>query len=123
MLTREVPGGAARFVIEDQIDLTLTPQLHVLAAVAGDVGEAHGLEDRFDHALLGSTKLDEFETVEPDRILEKIAHIGPLALLVTLETKYALCTPWSSHLRARIGSFGGQTDAKRRSGVVTRLEV
>ena len=63
MLAREEPGGAARFVIKDQVDPALAPQVHILRSVRGDMGEAHRFEHRLDRALFRSAEFDEFEAV------------------------------------------------------------
>ena len=77
MFAGKEPCGTARFVIEDQIDLALPPQVDVFRAMRCHMGEAHRLEDRFDHALFGSAEFDEFEAVEADGIFKEIGHGSP----------------------------------------------
>jgi hypothetical protein len=55
---------AVLFVIGDQVDAALPPQVHVLGAVLRDAGEAHRFEHRFQHALFRRAELDEFEAVK-----------------------------------------------------------
>ncbi len=59
----EKSSWASRFVVGDQVDLTLTPQMHVLRPVRGDMGEAHRCEYGFEQAFFGGGKFDEFESV------------------------------------------------------------
>ena len=76
MLGGEVSGGAARFVIGDQVDFALAPQLHILRAVPGDLREAHRGEHRFKHAFDRGAEFDEFEAVEAQRVFEQVSHDG-----------------------------------------------
>ena len=46
MLGSEVRGRAARLVVDDEVDLALAIQHHVLGPVGGHLGEAHGFEHR-----------------------------------------------------------------------------
>src|SRR5690606_41742292 len=70
----EVGRRAFRFVVGDEVDLPLAPQLDVLAAMAGDQREPHALECLFEHALLGRAELEEFEAVKAERIFEQVRH-------------------------------------------------
>ena len=72
MLGGEVGRRAPRFVIGDEVDLALAPQLHVLAAVARDEAEAHPGERGLEHALVGRGELEEFEAVEAERVVEEV---------------------------------------------------
>ena len=78
VLARKKPCGASRFVVEDEVDLTLTPEIHVLRSVRGHMGKSHGFKDRFDDAFFGSAEFDELESVESDWIFEEIGHFNPL---------------------------------------------
>ena len=90
MLAGKEPCRAAGFVIEDEVDPALAPQMHILGAVRGDVGKAHRFENRFHHALFRGAEFDEFEAVEADGVFEEIGHCNPLHLrLVSMETSYA----------------------------------
>ena len=64
MLRREISGWTARRVIGDKVDVPLSPQMDLLGTVIGDVREAHGGENGFQHARLGRGELDELESVE-----------------------------------------------------------
>ena len=64
MFGGEIPGRAVLFVIGDQVDAALPPQLHILGTVTGDLGKAHGGKHRFQYALGGRAKFDEFKAVE-----------------------------------------------------------
>jgi hypothetical protein len=74
MLAAEEPRGAAGLVVGDEVDRALPPQLDLLGAVAGDQGEAHGGEDRLEHALFRGGELDELEAVEADGVVEQVGH-------------------------------------------------
>ena len=78
MLARKKPCCASRFVVEDEVDLTLTPEIHILGSVRGYTGKSHRLKDRFDDAFFGSAEFDELESVESDWIFEEIGHFSPL---------------------------------------------
>ena len=76
MLGGKEGGRRARLVIDQEIDPALAPQLDVLGAVIGDMGEAHGLEDRFDDTALRCRELDELEAAEAQRVFEKVCHVA-----------------------------------------------
>ena len=75
MLGGEVGGRAARFVIGDQVDPALAPQLDVLRPVPGDLDKAHGGEDRFEQPALGRGEFDELEPVEAQRIVGRMVVV------------------------------------------------
>ena len=67
------PGRrAARFVIGDQVDPALAPQLHLFGPVIGDMGKAHPRKDGFQRAGIGRAEFDEFEPVEAKRVVKQI---------------------------------------------------
>lgn len=72
MFGREVGSWTLWLIVGDEINPTLTPQLDILRTVPRDAGEAHRLEHRFEHALLGGRKLDKLEPVESKRIFEEV---------------------------------------------------
>ncbi len=78
MLAREVPGFALRLVVDDEVDVTLSPQADVLGTVPGDFGETEQLECLLEDRGIGCGELDELETVEAHGIVEKICHVGYL---------------------------------------------
>jgi hypothetical protein len=71
---REIGGGRSGFVIGDEIDLALPPQIDILGAMTGDMHKAHRRENGFQQAALGRAKLDELEAIEANGVLEKIGH-------------------------------------------------
>ena len=74
VLAGEEPCRAARFVVQDQVDLPLPPEIDILRAVRCDVGKPHGLENRFDDAFFGGAEFDEFEAVEADGVFKQVGH-------------------------------------------------
>jgi hypothetical protein len=74
VLGGEIGRGRFGFVIGDQVDPALAPQLDVLRAVARDEREAHRFEHGFENALLRRRKFDELEAVEAQRIFEEVGH-------------------------------------------------
>ena len=77
MLGGEVPGGALRLVVDDEVDVALAVQRDVFRAVLGDFGEAELLEDGLEDVALGGCELDELEARESHRIFEEISHFSP----------------------------------------------
>ena len=61
VLRGEIGRRAARLAVDDEVDAALAVQQHVLAAVLGDEGEAHRLEQGLEGVGGGRGELDEFE--------------------------------------------------------------
>ncbi|KAG5730598.1 hypothetical protein E4T56_gene6099, partial [Termitomyces sp. T112] len=72
MFGGEIGGGAMRLVIGDQVDPALSPQLHILAAMVGDMGKPHRGKDMFEQTLFRGAKFDELKTIKAERVVEKI---------------------------------------------------
>ncbi len=75
MFAREIPSGGARFIIGDQIDPALTPQVDMLAAMGCDMGEAHRLKHRLKLAFFRRAKFHKFKAIEASRIFKQISHL------------------------------------------------
>ena len=82
MLGREVGSEAVGFVVEDQVDLTLAIQVHVLGTVGRHFGEAHDLEDRLQGAWGGRGEFDEFKAHQAHWVCELVGHVRCLIILV-----------------------------------------
>ena len=76
MLAGKIPRGRARFVIGDEVDAALPPQVHVLGTMLRDAGEAHRFEHRFEDALFRRAELDEFEAVEAGGVFEQVLALS-----------------------------------------------
>ena len=55
--------------VDDEVDATLAVQGHVLVAVLGHGGEAHGLEQPAQCGWIGGRKFDELESVGAHRVV------------------------------------------------------
>jgi hypothetical protein len=91
MLSGEIPGRAAWLIIGDQIDAALTPQMHILAAVRGDMGKSHCLKHRLKLALFRCTEFNKFKAIKASRVFKQIGHFGSYMRikLVSFVTIYA----------------------------------
>ncbi len=69
-----VIGPGLGLVVDDEIDIALAPQVHVLGAMPGHVGKAHHLEHGFQRAALRGGVLYELEAVQAHRIVKEICH-------------------------------------------------
>ena len=76
VLGGEEGGGRARLVIDQEVDIALAPQLDVLGAVVGDMGEAHRLEDGFNDAAFRGGEFHEFKAAQAHRIFKQICHVS-----------------------------------------------
>ncbi|MOA34607.1 hypothetical protein D3C78_1559910 [compost metagenome] len=92
---RPVLGGkirrdAFRFVVQDQVDVALAVQVHILGTVGRHLGEAHDLEDRFQNARGGRCELDEFKAHQAHRVFKNVGHAQYLIIkaLKTVITCY-----------------------------------
>jgi hypothetical protein len=74
---REIPSQALRLAVDDEVDVALPVQQHVLAAVSGNKTEAHLLEQRLQQARRRRGELDEFEAHQAHRVVEQISHEAP----------------------------------------------
>ena len=75
MFRRKVGAHAARLAVDDEIDVALAVQHHVLGAVLRHFDEAHALQHRLDHARRGGGELHKLEAHQAHRVLEKICHV------------------------------------------------
>ena len=64
----------ARFVVDDEVDVALPVQRHVLAAVPRDHREAHALEQVAQQVRIGRGVFDELEAVRAHRVVEEVCH-------------------------------------------------
>ena len=71
---RELLAEALRFRIDDEIDVALPVQRHVLAAVARDDRKPHARKQRPQLLRVRRRVLDEFEAVGAHRVVEQVAH-------------------------------------------------
>ena len=74
VLSREVGGDAVGLAVEDEIDLTLTIERHVLGAVIGNFGETHDLEHGFKDVRGRRGEFDEFKAHQAHRVFVEISH-------------------------------------------------
>jgi hypothetical protein len=73
---RAVPGGEvgrerAGLFVDEEVALALAIQRDVLRAMLGDRGEPEFREQRVQHLRIGRRELDELETVDTHRVLER----------------------------------------------------
>ncbi len=74
VLGREVAGQALGLAVHDEVDIALPVQQHVLAAVPGDQGEAHLLEQGLQGVGKGRGEFDELESAQAHGIVKQIGH-------------------------------------------------
>ena len=74
MLGGEVGGRALRLAVDDEVDVALAVEHHVLRAVLRHQREAELLEHRLERAGLGRGELDEFEAHQAHRVVEQVGH-------------------------------------------------
>src|SRR5262245_826543 len=87
MFRGEVGRRTLWLVVDDEVDLALTKQRHILRAMMRDLAEAERLEDGFERARRRCSELDEFEPHEAHRVLEQIRH----ACLLSAYTAGSTC--------------------------------
>jgi hypothetical protein len=80
VLAREALRERILLGVDDEVDLALAVQGHVLVAVARDGGKAHLLEQRAERFRIRRRVLDELETVGPHRVVPRreIAWLSPV---------------------------------------------
>jgi hypothetical protein len=74
VLGGEVAGQALRLAVDDEVDVALAVQQHVLAAVARHQGEAHLLEQGLQGVGGGCGEFDELEAAQAHGIVKQIGH-------------------------------------------------
>jgi hypothetical protein len=97
---RKALGEAVGFGVDDEVDLALPVQQHVLVAVAGDGHEAHALEQRAHRGRVRRGVLDELEAVGAHRVVPggEGHRVSPVALGETRHFRFAhtqlVCKSW-----------------------------
>ena len=74
VLGGKVAGQALGLAVDDEVDVALPVQQHVLAAVARDQAEAELLEQRLQHVGRGRRELDELEPHQAHGVVDRIGH-------------------------------------------------
>ncbi len=74
MRARELLAEPARLGVDDEVDVALAVQRHVLAAVARTGGEAHAREQPAQQLGVRRRVLDELESVGAHRVVEQVRH-------------------------------------------------
>ena len=69
MLAREALSERVRFGVDDEVDLALPIERHVLRPVPGDRAEAHGLEQSTQRHGIGRGVFDELESIRAHRVV------------------------------------------------------
>jgi hypothetical protein len=69
-------GGAVRFLVQDEVDVTLAVQDHLLRAVARDGAKAHALEELRQGLHIAGRVFDELEAVRRHRIFDRIHRLS-----------------------------------------------
>ena len=70
-------GEAVRLLVQDEVDVTLPVQDHLLRAVARDGLKAHALEELRQGLHIAGRVFDELEAVRPHRVLEIVSTVCP----------------------------------------------
>ena len=74
MAAGEVLRERARLGVDDEVDVALLVEQHVLVAVPGDRLEAQALEQLAERTGIGHRVLDELEAVGLDRVVAQLGH-------------------------------------------------
>ena len=74
MLGGKVARNAFRLAVDNEVDLALAVQHHVLGAVPRHQRETHALKHRLQHARGGRGELDEFKAHQAHRVVKQICH-------------------------------------------------
>ena len=74
VLGGKVAGQAARFAVDDEVDVALAVEQHVLAAVARHQGEAHLLEQGLQGVGGRRGEFHELEAAQAHGVVEQISH-------------------------------------------------
>ncbi len=75
MLGGEIRGHTTRLLVDDEIDVALAEQGHVLGTMLSHLGEAHHLEYRLKHVGCRGRKFHEFESHQSHGIVKQISHL------------------------------------------------
>lgn len=67
-------GKTAGLIVEDEIDVVLPPEMHVLGTVLSNATETKHFEHRLDHSRHGGTELDELEAIKAHGIVARCHH-------------------------------------------------
>ena len=70
----KVGRHAVGFTVDDEVDLPLAVQHHVLGPVFGHQREAHALEHRLQQARRGGRKLHKFKAHQAHRVVAYVCH-------------------------------------------------
>jgi len=68
----EIGDVAARFAVDDEVDIALPPQRNFLRAMLRHLGETACFEQGFQHARFGGCKFNEFKAVQAHRAFIQI---------------------------------------------------
>ena len=94
VLLGEIPGGAAWFVVDDEVDAVLPPQVYGLGTVTGDPFEPELAEYRLEDALFGGGEFDELEPVESHGVVATLHCVSLVhGLRSTLGPSLRNCLP------------------------------
>lgn len=67
-------GKTAGLIVEDEIDVVLPPEMHVLGTVLSNATETEHFEHRLDHSRHGGAELDELEAIKAHGIVARCHH-------------------------------------------------
>jgi hypothetical protein len=73
-LGSKVPGRTLRLAVEDEVDMALAVQVHILGAVARHVAEAQAREHRLQHPGHRGGELHKFKAHQAHWVLKQICH-------------------------------------------------
>ena len=75
-----------RLAVDDEVDIALAVQRHVLGAVFRHACEPEHLEHRLQHTRCGGREFDELESHQAHRVFKQIGHIfSPLPVKTCVE--------------------------------------
>src|SRR3989442_4019553 len=84
---RKVLRERARLGVDDEVDVALLVEQHVLVTVPGDRLEPHALEESAERLRIRRGVLDELEAVGVDRVVPMAAHWGNLTSAPAADTE------------------------------------
>jgi hypothetical protein len=74
MFLGKIECQAAGFAIDDEVNIALAVQHHILGAMLGDRREAHQFESGLKDTRLGRSKFDELEAIKAHGVFEQVSH-------------------------------------------------
>ena len=73
-------GGRLLLIIDNEIDVTLTPERDIFRSMIRHMPEPHHLKYRLEQSSISCRVLDKFKPVQPHGVVKQVSHGFPLLL-------------------------------------------